>query len=124
MRKIATGAFLAMMLASIPASVNSAWSGGCSSGRACMWRGNYGSSEVLSNNTSDSNYSGDYYVSGQLLNNNVKNVHNNLSVGNGVRAFTGASYGGSGSICIPFGWVVGPYPLGVSGGVSSHNGCS
>lgn len=100
-----------------------AWSGGCSSGHACMWHGDYANSESLQNTTSDGDYTGDHFVSGIQLNDQVKVVHNNLSAGNSVRAYTGAGYTGSASICIPFGYLVGPYPLGSSGGVSSHVGC-
>lgn len=104
-------------------TAHAAWSGGCSTGRVCMWHGNYAASESLQNPSTDNDYSGDYFTSGIPLNDQVKVVHNNIGAGNGVRAYTGAGYSGSASICIPYGYLVGPYPLGVPGGVSSHVNC-
>lgn len=88
-----------------------------------MWHGDYAASESLKNNTTDANFSGDFFVSGIPLDNQVKVVHNNVGAGSGIRAWTLANYKGSMSICIAYGILVGPYPLGSAGGVSSLSLC-
>ena len=100
------------------------WTGGCFSGRICMWNGNYGASSVVSSSVNDSNFSGDFFASGTSLNDHVKIVRNNGGPDVfDARAFTNPSYGGNASICIPDGVIVGPYAIGSGNGVSSFTWC-
>lgn len=114
---------IATSVLGVVSTASAAWSGGCSTGYGCMWHGDYAASEALKTNTTDSNFSGDFFVSGIPLDNQVKVVHNNVGAGDGIKAHTLAGYGGSHSICIPYGFLVGPYPLGSGGGVSSLSLC-
>lgn len=92
-------------------------------GEICNWREDYGSGRKNTSSTRDSNYNGDYYgnLSSWPMGDHVKNYSNSFGTLK-VRSYHQQDYV-QGSTCLNPGFVVGPYSIGTSNGLSSFKSC-